>query len=149
MIKKFDHVGMVVKNTGEMVSVFSNLFGFEISESITFPEEGFKSTLISKEGTTIELIEPIGSEGIIQRFVQKQGWGLHHVSIQVDNIEQEMESLKAKGVRLVNDEPQKVKGTSNKTAFIHPYSTKGILIELIQRPQTPFTPSLSPEGHER
>ncbi len=136
MIRKLDHVGMVVKNTGEMVSVFSNLFGFKISESITFPEAGFKSTLISKEGVTIELIEAIGTEGIVQRFVQKQGWGLHHISIQVDNIEQEMESLKAKGVRLVNDEPQEVKGTSNKTAFIHPYSTEGILIELIQRPRT-------------
>lgn len=136
MIKKFDHVGMVVKNTDEMVSLLSSLFGFEISESITFLEEGFKSTLISKEGTTIELIEPIGSDGIIQRFVQKQGWGLHHVSIQVDNIEHEMKSLKAKGVQLVNEEPREVKGTSNKTAFIHPHSTGGILIELIQRPQT-------------
>jgi methylmalonyl-CoA epimerase len=149
MIKKFDHVGMVVKDTEEMASVFSNLFGFEISESITFPEQGFKSTLISKEGTTIELIEPIGSEGIIQRFVQKQGWGLHHVSIQVDNIEDEMRSLKTKGVRLVNEEPQEVKGTSNKTAFIHPHSTKGILIELIQRPQAPSPHPSRPRGDDR
>jgi len=135
MIRKFDHVGMVVQNTEKMVSLFSDLFGFEISESITFPEEGFKSTLISKEGVMIELIEPIGTEGIIQRFVQKQGWGLHHISIQVDNIENEMASLRAKGVQLVNEEPRKVKGTSNKTAFIHPHSTRGILIELIKRAQ--------------
>lgn len=135
MIKNFDHVGVVVKNTEEMVSVFSDLFGFEISESITFPEVGFKSTLLSKEGVTIELIEPMGTEGIIQRFVQKQGWGLHHISIQVDNIGDEMRSLKAKGVELVNEEPQQVRGTPNKTAFIHPHSTRGILIELIQRPQ--------------
>jgi len=126
---------MVVQNTEKMVSLFSDLFGFEISESITFPEEGFKSTLISKEGVMIELIEPIGTEGIIQRFVQKQGWGLHHISIQVDKIEHEITLLKEKGVQLVNEEPQVVKGTSNKTAFIHPHSTRGILIELIQRPQ--------------
>jgi methylmalonyl-CoA/ethylmalonyl-CoA epimerase len=136
MIKKFDHVGLVVKNTEEMVSLLSNLFGFEISESITFPEEGFRSTMISKEGVTIELIEPIGTEGgIIQRFVQKQGWGLHHISIQVDDIKHDINSLKVKGVRLVNEEPRVVKGTSDKTAFIHPRSTGGILIELIQRPQ--------------
>ncbi len=134
MIKKFDHVGVVVKNTEEMVSLFSNLFGFKISESITFPEEGFKSTLISKEGAMIELIEPIGTEGIIQRFVQKQGWGLHHISIQVDKIEDEIMLLQEKGVQLVNEEPQVVKGTSNKTAFIHPHATRGILIELVQRP---------------
>jgi len=134
MIRNYDHVGLVVKNTDEMISLLSNLFGFEISESITFVEEGFKSTLVSKEGVTIELIEPIGSEGIIQRFVQKQGWGLHHISIRVDNIEKEMNSLKGKGVRFVNEKPQMVKGTSNQTAFIHPHSTGGILIELIQRP---------------
>jgi methylmalonyl-CoA/ethylmalonyl-CoA epimerase len=135
MIKKFDHVGIVVKNTEDTLSLFSNLFGFKISESLTFPEEGFKSTLISKEGVTIELIEPIGSEGIIQKFIEKHGGGLHHISIQVDDIELEMDSLKAKGVQLVSDEPQVVKGTYNKGTFIHPRSTNGILIELIHRAQ--------------
>ena len=135
MIKKFDHVGMVVEKTEEVVSLFSNLFGFKISESLTFPEEGFRSTLISKEGVTLELLEPIGQEGIIQKFVEKHGWGLHHISIQVDDIELEMKSLKAKGVQMVNDEPQVVKGTSNKSTFIHPRSIKGIMIELIRRGQ--------------
>jgi methylmalonyl-CoA/ethylmalonyl-CoA epimerase len=134
MIKKLDHVGMVVKNTEEIVLLFSNLFGFQVSESRTFSEEGFKSTLISKEEVTIELIEPVGPEGIIQRFIEKHGGGLHHFSIRVDDIEQEIKALKAKGAQLVSDEPQIVKGTSNKTVFMHPRSTQGILIELIQRP---------------
>jgi methylmalonyl-CoA epimerase len=133
MIRKFDHVGIVVKNTKEMVSLFSNMFGFKISESLTFPEEGFTSTLITKEGVTIEFIEPAGPEGIIQRFVQKQGWGLHHISMQVDSIEDEVKSLKSKGVQLVDEEPKEVKGTSNKSVFVHPHSTRGILIELIRR----------------
>jgi methylmalonyl-CoA/ethylmalonyl-CoA epimerase len=133
MIKKLDHVGMVVKNTEEIVLLFSNLFGFQVSEARTFSEEGFKSTLISKEEVTIELIEPVGPEGIIQRFIEKHGGGLHHFSIRVDDIEQEIKSLKAKGAQLVSDEPQMVKGTSNKTVFMHPRSTQGILIELIQR----------------
>lgn len=133
MIKKFDHVGFVVKKTEEVLSLFSNLFGFTISEALNFPEEGFKSTLISKEGVSLELLEPIGSEGIIQRFIEKKGEGLHHISIQVDNIESVMKSLKDKGVQLLSDEPQIVKGTSNKGAFIHPRSTHGILIELISR----------------
>ncbi|MGA2518909.1 MAG: methylmalonyl-CoA epimerase [Thermodesulfobacteriota bacterium] len=133
MSQKIDHIGMVVKNTEEMITLFSNLFGFEVTESIAFPEQGFKSTLISKEEVTIELIEPMGTEGIIQKFVQKQGWGLHHLSIRVDDIESEMKLLKIKGVKLVNDEPQVVKGTSNKSAFIHPHSTKGLLIELVRR----------------
>jgi len=135
MINKFDHIGIVAKNIEDTMSLFSNLFGFKISESLSFPEEGFRSTLISKGEVTIELIEPIGLNGIIQRFVQKQGWGLHHISIQVDDIELEVKSLKAKGVQMVSDELQVVKGTSNKSAFIHPRSTQGVLIELIQRSQ--------------
>lgn len=135
MIKKFDHVGMVIEKTEEVVSLFANLFGSKISESLSFPEEGFRSTLISREGVTLELLEPIGPEGIIQKFVQKHGWGLHHISIQVDDIDLEVRSLKARGVQMVSDEPQVVKGTSNKSAFIHPRSAQGILIELIERSQ--------------
>lgn len=132
MIDKFDHIGVVVQNTEEMVSLFSDLFGFKVRESITFQEDGFRSTLVSKGEVTIEFIEPIGSEGIIQSFVKKRGWGLHHISIQVEEIEAAMKVFKEKGVRLVKDEPQDVKGTTDRTAFIHPRSTGGILIELVQ-----------------
>jgi methylmalonyl-CoA epimerase len=114
------------------VSLFSNLFGFKITEPRTFPEEGFRSTLISKEEVTFELIEPIGSEGIIQKFVEKHGGGLHHISIQVDDLEGEIKRLKTQGVKFVNEEPSQVSETS-KIVFVHPRSTTGLLIELIQR----------------
>jgi methylmalonyl-CoA epimerase len=132
MIKKFDHVGMVIKNTEEMVSLFSNLFGFRITEPREFPEGGFKSTLISKEEVTLELIEPMGPEGTIQNFVKKHGGGLHHISIQVDDLKGEIKRLKTLGVQFVNEEPSQVSETS-KIVFVHPRSTNGLLIELIQR----------------
>jgi methylmalonyl-CoA/ethylmalonyl-CoA epimerase len=135
MIKKFDHVGIVIKDTEEVVSLFSNLFGFRITEPRTFPEEGFRSTLISKEEVTLELIEPIGSEGIMQKFVEKHGGGLHHISIQVDDLEGEIKRLKTQGVKFVNEEPSRVSETS-KIVFIHPRSTNGLLIELIHRTGT-------------
>jgi methylmalonyl-CoA/ethylmalonyl-CoA epimerase len=132
MIKKLDHVGTVIKNTEEVVSLFSNLFGFKITEPRTFQEEGFRSTLISKEEVTLELIEPIGSEGMIQKFVEKHGGGLHHISIQVDDLEGEIRQLKTRGVQFVNEAPLQVSETS-KIIFIHPRSVNGLLIELIQR----------------
>jgi len=132
MIKKLDHVGTVIKNTEEVVSLFSNLFGFKITEPRTFQEEGFRSTLISKEEVTLELIEPIGTEGMIQKFVEKHGGGLHHISIQVDNLEGEIKQLKTQGVQFVNEEPLQVSETS-RIVFIHPRSVNGLLIELIQR----------------
>jgi methylmalonyl-CoA epimerase len=131
MIKKLDHVGLVVQNTDETLSLLSKLFGFEIAESRTEPEAGFKSTLVSKAEVTVELIEPVGAQGMIQRFVEKRGGGLHHISIQVSDLEEEMVRLRALGVQFSSDEPASVSGT--KVVFIHPRSTNGLLIELIQR----------------
>jgi methylmalonyl-CoA/ethylmalonyl-CoA epimerase len=131
MIKKFDHVGFVVKSTDEAVALFSNLFGFKIVEPGTLQEEEFKSTLISKEDVAIELIEPTGQKGIIQKFVEKHGGGLHHVSVQVDDLDGEIERLKAKGVQFVTEKPLQV--DASRVTFVHPRSTGGLLIELVQR----------------
>ncbi len=132
MIKKIDHIGIVVKNTEELVGVLSRLFGFRVTESVAFPEQGFKSTLVSQGEVTIEVIEPVGPTGIIQRFMEKRGPGLHHISLQVDNMEQEMKALKAKGVQLLSEEPQQVT-ESSKVVFAHPSSVGGILVELAYR----------------
>ena len=132
MIKKLDHVGLVVQNTSENLALLSRLFGFEVAESRTEPEAGFKSTLVCKAGVTFELIEPVGPQGMIQRFVEKRGGGLHHISIQVDDLEAEMRRLKGLGVEFSSEEPAHVSDT--KVVFIHPRSTSGLLIELIQRP---------------
>lgn len=133
MIKKVDHVGLVVQDTNESLSLLSKLFGFEVAESRTEMEAGFKSTLVCKAGVTFELIEPVGSHGMIQKFVEKRGGGLHHVSIQVDDLETEMKRLKSLGVQFSSEEPAQVADT--KVVFIHPRSTNGLLIELIQRPK--------------
>ncbi len=135
MMKKFDHVGMVVKDTKETVSLLSNLFEFEITESRADPGGGFRSTLISKADVTLELIEPLGEQGPIHKFVEKRGGGLHHISIQVTDIDEEIKRLKTHSVQFVNDEPLKVSDTT-RVIFIHPRSTNGLLIELIERKQS-------------
>jgi methylmalonyl-CoA epimerase len=132
MIEKFDHIGMVVQNTEETLAVLSRLFGFETVETLTQPEAGFKSMLISKSDVTLELIEPVGPQGTIQRFLEKKGGGLHHISIRVSNLEDEIKRLRAQGVQFVSKEPVQVTDTS-KIIFIHPRSANGLLIELAQR----------------
>jgi methylmalonyl-CoA epimerase len=131
MIKQFDHVGLAVKSTEETVAVLSRLFGFEIAESRDEPEAGFKSTRISKENVALELIEPLGAQGMIQKFIEKRGGGLHHISIQVTDLAAEMKRLKDLGVQFVSEDPAEVGGC--KVIFIHPRSTQGLLIELMQR----------------
>jgi len=133
MIRKLDHVGMVVNNTEETLALLSSLFGFEIAESRAEPEAGFRSTMISKADVTLELIEPVGPQGMIQRFVEKRGGGLHHISIQVDDLKAEMKRLKNLGVQFSGEEPALV--SDSRVIFIHPRSTNGLLIELVERKQ--------------
>jgi methylmalonyl-CoA/ethylmalonyl-CoA epimerase len=133
MIKKFDHVGLAVQDAEKTAALFSSLFGFEIAESRTEPEAGFRSTMISREDVTFELIEPVGPQGMIQKFIERRGGGLHHISIQVADLAEEISRLKALGVQFVSDEAAEV--ADSKVIFIHPRSTNGLLIELIQRTQ--------------
>jgi len=131
MIKKIDHVAIVVSNIDEALNIFSNMFGFRLVESVIDPRQEFRAVLISAGDAALELIEPINPKGNISKFLKQRGGGIHHLSIDVDNIEQELESLQAKGIRLVNEEPQSL--PSARVAFVHPHSAGGVLIELIQR----------------
>lgn len=131
---QFDHVGVVVKNTDETMLLFSNLFGFEIEEVQTFPDQGFKSTIAAKDRVRIELIEPIGEEGIIQKFISKKGYGLHHISLRFPDVEKKIGALKEKGAQLINHKPVPITDDSS-IAFLQPASTAGVLIELIHRKQ--------------
>ncbi len=131
MIKKFDHVGLAVKDTAETAALLSRLFGFEIGEILVDREAGFKSTMISNADVTLELIEPVGPQGMIQKFIEKRGGGLHHVSIEVADIDEEIKHLRGQGVQFVNEEPALVSGS--RLMFIHPRSTNGLLIELKQK----------------
>ena len=131
MTYKFHHVGLAVSNAEETAALFSRLFGFEVTESRAEPEAGFKSPLISKADVTLELIEPVGPEGMIQKFIEKRGGGLHHISIRVADLAEEMKRLTSLGVRFVGDEALEV--GDSKVIFIHPRSTGGLLIELNQK----------------
>ena len=131
MIKKFDHVGMAVTDTDEVVALMSKLFGFQIAESREEPAAGFKSTLISSAGVTLELIQPVGSQGMIQKFIEKRGGGLHHISIQVDDLDAEMKRLRTLGVQFASEEAAQVGDC--RVIFIHPRSASGLLVELVQR----------------
>jgi methylmalonyl-CoA/ethylmalonyl-CoA epimerase len=131
MIKNIDHVGLAIQNTEEVADLLSKLFGFEIVETRDELQAGFKSTLISKEEVTLELIQPVGAQGMIQKFIEKRGAGLHHISIRVDDLDAEMKRLKALGVQFTGEEAAQLDDA--KIIFIHPRSTSGLLIELKQR----------------
>jgi len=131
MLEKIDHVAIVVKNIDEMLAVLSRTFGFVITETITAPDGEFKTVLASSGGVRLELIQPLGQQGSIAKFLEQKGGGIHHLSFKVDDIQEELRSLEGRGVRLVSNKPAAV--SESLVAFVHPGSTQGVLVELIQR----------------
>jgi len=131
MIKKIDHVALAVQDAGETSALLSKLFGFEVGRTREDPKAGFISTMISGADVRVELLQPAGQQGMVQKFIEKRGGGLHHVSIQVDNLGEEMKRLKGLGVQFASDEPMELDDAT--LIFVHPKSTGGLLIELTQK----------------
>lgn len=132
MLKKIDHIGIVVKNLDEALDLYVRSFGFQVSD-IQVAEKGekFRTAMVSFGDVTFELIEPIDDRGGIRNFLETRGEGIHHVSLEVDDIRKEMSSLAAKGLKCLMKEPEEVMGTL--VTFVHPKSTRGVLVELLQK----------------
>lgn len=130
MMKKINHVGIVVKNIEETLDFYVNVFGFKSSKVLTAKEDGFKTVMVSLGEVIFELIEPIDPQSSIQKFLETRGEGIHHISLEVDDINQERSWLESKGIKLIEKEPRYFEGAW--VSFVHPKSTRGVLIELLQ-----------------
>ena len=132
MIKKVDHIAIAVNNLNEVVELYGKIFGLKPEHIKDVPDQGVKAALIPVgNGTEIEFLEPINPQGGVAKFLEKKGEGIHHIALEVDDVEQEIKSLVAKGVEMIDKQPRM--GLAGKIAFIHPKSTRGILIELCQK----------------
>lgn len=132
MIKKVNHVAIAVKNLDEALDTYEKLFGLKPEKIETIHNQGVKAALIPiGEGGEIELIQPINTESGVAKFLEKKGEGIHHIALEVENVDQELKSLAAQGVELIDKEPRS--GLAGRIAFLHPKSTRGVLIELCQK----------------
>ncbi len=129
MIKKISHIGIAVDNLDEARAFFSENFALPVLEQESFGELLF--SFIPVEGTDIELLQSTTPEGQIAKFISKRGQGIHHIAFEVDDIQAELDRLEGKGVRLINEKPY-VNAHGDLVAFLHPKSTFGVLVELIQ-----------------
>ena len=128
---KIDHIGIAVKSLGEAAALYENALGLKVSAYDQVDEQGVRVAMLNIGESRIELLEPTGPESPIEKFMTKRGEGIHHIAITVDDIEKALERLKAAGVRLVDNEPRR--GAHNtRIAFVHPSSTHGVLLELVQ-----------------
>jgi methylmalonyl-CoA epimerase len=127
-----NHIGIAVKNLEEAKKVFSEALGLPCVDEKTLPERGVRIAFLSSGNTTIELLEGIGPESTVSKFVEQRGPGIHHLCFEVDGIERVMKELADSGVRLIDEKPRP--GAEGKpVAFVHPKSTLGVLVELIEK----------------
>ena len=131
MLKKIDHIGIVVKDADEALKTYSGMFGFEVVETMGGPGGEFKAVLVRVGDITLEFLQPLTDEGSFARFLKERGGGLHHVSFATNNIENDLKTLKAQGRKLLNEKPMVLPNA--KIAFVHPSAAENVLIELVQR----------------
>jgi len=126
------HVGIAVKNMDEALEIFQKKLGLKLEKITVVEDQKVKSAMLSSGGETkIELLEPTSQDSPVGRFLEKRGEGIHHIALKVKGIEELLKKLKDEGLNLVNETPRiGVEGT--KIAFIHPKSTKNVLIELCE-----------------
>lgn len=131
MIKRIHHVGVVVRNLDEAIAIYVNNLGFKASKvMIADKGEKFRTVMVSLGDVTLELIEPMDAKGGIRNFLDTRGEGIHHISLEVDDIKEELKMLGAWGIKFLLNEPEQVEGTL--VTFVHPKSTCGVLMELLQ-----------------
>ena len=130
MLQGVSHIGIAVRNLDEAINLYINALGIQPGEIHESAEARMKAVMFSVGDGKIELMEPVGTEGPIAKFIENRGEGIHHICFEVDDIDKELESLSAKGVKLVDKEARR--GLEGRIAFIHPKAMKGVLVELLQ-----------------
>jgi methylmalonyl-CoA epimerase len=132
MIKKISHIGIAVENLEAAKAFFEENFSLPSTEKENFGELLFSFISFEDAGARLELLQSTTDEGQMAKFISKRGPGIHHVALEVDDIQGELDRLHAKGIQLINPKPYR-NAHQELVAFVHPKSTGGILIELVQR----------------
>jgi len=130
-MNKIEHIGIAVKSFSDSLPLFEQLLNTPCYKTESVASEKVNTAFFQKGETKIELLESTDPEGVIARFIEKKGEGLHHIAFEVADIHAEMERLKNAGFTLLNETPKA--GADNKwVCFLHPKGTNGVLVELCQ-----------------
>ena len=129
MIKRISHIGIAVEDLENARELYKTSFGLESSAPECFGE--IKFSFVSFGNTDVELLESTNPQGAMRKFIERRGEGIHHISVEVDDIEAELRSLKSKNIQLINEKPY-LNAHNDLVAFVNPKSCKGVLFELIQ-----------------
>ena len=132
MVTKVDHIGIAVSSIEDSLKLYGEVLGVKLNGTETVAEQKVKVAFLPLGDTEIELLESTAPDGPIARFIETKGQGIQHIALRVPDIVKALAECKAKGIRLIDEEPRYGAGGA-KIAFLHPKSTNGVLIELCQR----------------
>jgi methylmalonyl-CoA/ethylmalonyl-CoA epimerase len=131
MTTRLDHIGIAVKSLDAAKTIYEVL-GLEVGHVETVETQKVRTAFLSVGDANLELLEPTGPDSTIAKFIEKRGEGIHHICLRVDDIEAQLEKLKAQGYRVINEHP--VPGAHGcRVAFLHPAAGNGVLIELSEK----------------
>ncbi len=125
-----DHIAFVVADLDETLTMYTDRLGFRVLDRREIPDQGVEVCFLDATPVRIELISPTRDDTGVARFLQKRGEGQHHVCFRVEDIHAALKTLAAQGFELIDTEPRR--GVHGWVAFVHPRSTHGVLIELLQ-----------------
>ena len=129
-VKFVDHVGIAVNDIEAALEFFGRVFDTPSAHVEELEDQGVRGTLIQVGETRLELLEPLTPESAVGRFIERRGEGLHHLALNVSDIDAKLKILEEHGLRLVDRESRE--GLSGNIAFIHPTSVFGVLTELVE-----------------
>ena len=128
---KIDHIGIATEAIEQAAGFYREAFGLPVADVEVVSEQKVRVAMLPIGETRIELLEPTSSDSPISKFLAKRGPGIHHIAVQVEDIRKSLEKLKQQGARLIDEAPRTGAGGCL-VAFVHPSSTGGVLVELVQ-----------------
>jgi methylmalonyl-CoA/ethylmalonyl-CoA epimerase len=131
-IKHIDHIGIAVKTIEQAGKFYTDMLGLMITNIENVADQKVNVAFLPITDTEVELLESTHPDGPVAKYIESRGEGVQHIAFRVENIEEALAELKAKGVRLIDEKPRKGAGGA-KIAFIHPKETNGVLVEICER----------------
>jgi methylmalonyl-CoA/ethylmalonyl-CoA epimerase len=128
---KIDHIGIATRQLDEGLAVWRDALGLTVDTTEEISEQGVRVAMLAIGDTHVELLEALSPDSAVGRFLAKRGPGIHHIAIKVDDINASLADLKNKGARLIDETPR-VGAGGCLVAFVHPSTTNGVLLELVQ-----------------
>ncbi len=128
---KISHLGIATKGIDEALKFWQDALGLENVHTETVEDQKVRVAMLPIGESRVELLEPTSPDSPISKFLEKRGGGIHHVAVEVDDIEAALAKLKAEGARLIDEKPR-IGAEGCLVAFVHPASSGGVLLELVQ-----------------